>query len=188
MTAITIDLNPIIHLSDEQFEHLCQLNPELKFELTATGELVIVSPTGGETGNLNAEINADVVLWNRQTKLGKVFDSSTCFRLPNGAKFSPDVAWVSLARWESLTIEQQRQFPPIAPNFVLELLSPSDRWETTQAKMREYLANQVQLGWLIDPQSQRVEIYRFGQAPELLMFPTQLSGEAVLPGFNLLIG
>jgi len=185
MDAITINFQPVFELNDEQFYQLCRANPDTKFERNAGGELIIMPPTGGETGNYNAEVAADLVIWNRQTKLGKVFDSSTCFKLPNGADRSPDVAWIELARWDALTPEQKRKFPPIAPDFVLELMSPSDSLEKVQAKMQEYLDNQVKLGWLIDRKNRQVEIYRQGQAVEILQSPQSLSGEDVLPGFIL---
>ncbi|HEY9803170.1 MAG TPA: Uma2 family endonuclease [Leptolyngbyaceae cyanobacterium] len=146
MTAFTVNLNSIIKLTDEQFYKLCRENPEIKFERNSQGELIIMPPTGGETGNKNSEINADFVIWNRQTKLGVCFDSSTCFKLPNGANRSPEVAWIRKERWDALTPEAQAKFPPIAPDFVLELISPSDSLEDTQAKMREYMENQVKLG------------------------------------------
>ncbi len=185
MTAVTINLNPVIQLSDEQFYHLCRVNPDVKFERNAERELIIMSPTGGETGKRNAGITADFVIWNRQTRLGEVFDSSTCFRLPNGADRSPDVAWIQKERWDGLTSEQKEKFPPIAPDFVLELMSPTDNLKETQAKMREYMDNQVRLGWLMNRKSQRVEIYRQGKPLEVLENPTELSGEDVLPGFVL---
>jgi Uma2 family endonuclease len=185
MTAFTIDLSSITSLTDEQFDRLCTANPELKFERTPTGELVIMSPTGGETGKRNVELAADFVFWNRQTKLGVVFDSSTCFRLPQGGDRSPDVSWVKRSRWDTLTPEQQRKFPPICPDFVLELLSPTDNLKTTQAKMQEYLSNGIRLGWLIDPQDRQVEIYRPGQSVEILQAPAVLSGESILPEFTL---
>ena len=185
MNAFTIDLSPVIKLTDDQFYELCCKNPDVKFERNAKGELIIMSPTGGETGNRNSEINADFVIWNRQTKLGKVFDSSTGFKLPNGADRSPDVAWIKQERWDTLTSQQKEKFPPIAPDFVLELMSPSDTLQETQAKMQEYIDNQVKLGWLIDRKTRRVEIYRLGQEVEVLESPTELSGEDVLPGFVL---
>jgi len=144
-----------------------------------------MAPTGGETGSYNSEINADFVIWNRQTKLGKVFDSSTCFKLPKGGDRSPDVAWVALERWNSLSREQQRKFPPIAPDFVLELLSPTDSLEKTQAKMQEYINSGVRLGWLIDRDNRYVEIYRINQPVEVLRNPERLLGEDVLPEFVL---
>ncbi len=185
MTAVTINLNPVIQLSDEQFYHLCRVNPDVKFERNAERELIIMSPTGGETGKRNAKLTTRFCLWNEQTNLGEVFDSSTCFRLPNGADRSPDVAWIQKERWDGLTSEQKEKFPPIAPDFVLELMSPTDNLKETQAKMREYMDNQVRLGWLMNRKSQRVEIYRQGKPLEVLENPTELSGEDVLPGFVL---
>ncbi len=185
MNAFTIDLSPVIKLTDDQFYELCRKNPDVKFERNAKGELIIMSPTGGETGNRNAEIIIEFGIWNRQTKLGKVFDSSTGFKLPNGAERSPDVAWIKQERWDTLTPQQKEKFPPIAPDFVLELMSPSDTLQKTQAKMQEYRDNQVKLGWLIDRKTRRVEIYRLGQEVEVLESPTELSGEDVLPGFVL---
>lgn len=132
MTAFTINLNPIIKLTDDQFYQLCRANPDVKFERNAKGEIIIVSPTGGETGKRNAGLTADFVLWNRQAQLGEVFDSSTCFRLPNGANRSPDVSWIKQERWDALTPEQKEKFPPIAPDFVLELMSPTDTLKETQ--------------------------------------------------------
>lgn len=185
MTAFTITLEPIVHMNDEQFYQLCRANPDVKFERSPRGELIIMAPTGGETGSYNSEINADFVIWNRQTQLGKVFDSSTCFKLPLGGERSPDVAWVAIERWNSLSREQQRKFPPIAPDFVLELLSPTDSVGKTRAKMQEYIDNGVRLGWLIDRDDRCVEVYRIGRSVEVLVEPKQLSGEDVLPGFVL---
>jgi Uma2 family endonuclease len=185
MISYTLNFSPVVELTDEQFYQLCRVNPDVKFERTAKGEIVIVSPTGGETGNQNFEIAADFAIWNRQTKLGVGFDSSTCFRLPNGAMRSPDVAWIKQEKWDVLTAEEKTKFPPIAPDFVLELVSPSDRLQDIQAKMQEYIENGVCLGWLIDPSSQRVEIYRSNQAVEVLESPNFLRAEEVLPGLTL---
>ncbi|MGB3496345.1 MAG: Uma2 family endonuclease [Elainellaceae cyanobacterium] len=185
MSAYTIDLSPITTLTFDQFEQLCQANPDVKFERTPTGELVIMSPTGGETGNRNIELAGDFVLWNRQAKLGVLFDSSTCFRLPRGGERSPDISWIEQSRWDALTSEQQRRFPPICPDFVLELLSPSDVLSRTQAKMQEYLDSGAKLGWLLNPEDKQAEIYRPGQAVEVLNAPDSLSGDPVLPGLIL---
>lgn len=193
MTAFTIDFSPIVRFSDDQFERLCAANPEIKFERTPNGELVVISPTGGETGKNNVEIAADLVLWNRSSRSGVVFDSSTCFKLFSNqvgeaslSSFrSPDVAWIEQSRWDALTLEQKRKFPPICPDFVLELLSPTDNLSTTQAKMQEYLNSGARLGWLINPEDKQVEIYRPGQAVEILQAPTTLSENSVLPGFVL---
>ncbi len=185
MTAITVNFNAIVNLTDDDFYQLCRNNPDVKFERNATGEIVIMPPTGGGTGNRNIEIAADFVVWNRQTRLGVCFDSSTCFKFPNGANRSPDVAWIKQERWDTLTQEEQEKFPPISPDFVLELMSPSDTLRECQDKMQEYMDNQVKLGWLIDRKTRRVEIYRQGQPVEVLESPVSLSGENILPGFIL---
>ncbi|MEC4817158.1 MAG: Uma2 family endonuclease [Scytonema sp. PMC 1069.18] len=185
MTAITINLNNVVKLTDDQFYQLCLDNPDVKFERNQWGELIIMPPTGGETGNCNSEINAEFVFWNRRTKLGKVFDSSTCFKLPNGCDRSPYLSWIRLERWNTLSAEQREKFPPIAPDFLLELMSPSDSLSDTQDKMQEYMDAGVKLGWLIDRKTRRVEIYRSGQEVEVLDSPASLSGEEVLPEFVL---
>jgi Uma2 family endonuclease len=185
MTAYIIDFSPICQLTDEQFFQLCRKNPEIKFERNARGEILIVPPTGGETGKCNAKLLSRFVVWNEGTHLGEVFDSSTCFKLPNGADRSPDVAWIRRERWESLTPEEKEKFPPIAPDFALELMSPSDRRSDTQKKMQEYMDNGVRLGWLIDRRSRQVEIYRAGQAVEVLDSPAILLGEGVLPALTI---
>lgn len=185
MTTLTLNLDPIIRLTDEQFYQLCQTNRDIRFERTAEGKLIIMPPAGGETGKRNADLTTDLNIWNRQTNLGVVFDSSTGFKLPNGADRSLDTAWVRRERWESLTPEQRQKFPPLCPDFVVELRSASDDLQPLQEKMQEYLANGIYLGWLIDPQNQQVEIYRPNQAVEILQAPTTLSGETVLPEFVL---
>jgi len=184
MTLI-LNLHPTLELTDEQFEQICRQNRDLRFERTATGELVIMAPTGGETGFFNTELIGQVWLWNQQAKLGISFDSSTGFNLPNGATRSPDVAWVRQDRWNALTPEQRRKFVPLCPDFVIELKSPTDDRTDLQKKMQEYLENGLQLGWLIDPETAQVEIYRPGQAVTVLERPSSLSGEAVLPGLVL---
>lgn len=185
MDALTLNLKPVLELTDEQFFQLCQANKDLRFERTVNGELIIMPPTGGETGNRNAGLTAQLWIWNEQYKLGKVFDSSTGFKLPNGADRSPDVAWVKLERWNALTKEQQRKFVPLCPDFIVELLSPSDSLKVGQDKMKEYIDNGARLGWLINRKSQQVEIYRQETEVEILQYPTSLSGEDMLPGFLL---
>ncbi len=185
MTAFTVNLAPVLDLTDEQFYQLCLNNPNLKFERSAAGELIIMAPTGGETGNRNAGLTAQLWLWNDQTQLGVTFDSSTGFKLPNGADRSPDAAWVDLKRWQALTPQQRQGFIPLCPDFAVELLSPSDSLPKTQAKLQEYLDNGMRLGWLLNRGLRQVEVYRQGQAVEVLTQPTLLSGEAVLPGFEL---
>ena len=174
-----------VGLSDEQFYQLCQINENWRLEETAQGELLIMPPVGAISGNRESEFNADVVIWNRQTKLGKVFSSSTIFILPNGGKRSPDVAWIANERWEALTVEEQEKFAPICPDFVIELRSRTDSLSQLQEKMQEYLNSGLQLGWLINPQNQQVEIYRQHQPMEMVQLPTTLSVEEILPGFVL---
>lgn len=183
--ALTTDLGTLTTLTDEQFYELCRTHPEVKFERTPGGYLLIMPPTGGETGRCNSEINADFVIWNRQTRLGKVFDSSTCFRLPTGGDRSPDLAWVRQERWQALSPTDQEKFPPIAPDFVLELMSPSDTLLESQAKMQEYMASGVRLGWLIDRRQGQVWIYRADKPVQRLDQPASLSDQEVLPGFCL---
>jgi Uma2 family endonuclease len=185
MDTVVLNLEPIIHLTQEQFYQLCMANRELNLELNAKGELIIVPPVGGESGNQEADLITDLNNWNRQTKLGKVFSSSTIFRLPNGANRSPDAAWVKLERWEALTPEERVKFPPLCPDFVIELRSRTDTLKPLQEKMQEYLDNGLRLGWLIDPQNNRVEIYRPSQPVEVSSLPAILSGEDILPGFEL---
>ena len=170
----------MLKLSDEQFEQLTVAN-RVRLELTAKGELVTMPPTGGENGNRNAELEGQLWLWNRH-RLGKVFDSSTGFRLPNGAIRSPDVSWIKQERWEALTPQQRKKFLPLCPDFAVELVSAEpDRLEDIRQKMQEYIDNGLRLGWLIAPQTQTVEIYR-PKTFEVINLDT-LSGEDVLPGF-----
>lgn len=172
-------------MNDDDFYSLCLANPDLKLERTEKGELVVMPPTGGEGGKGEANLIIDLGIWNRQTQLGVVFSSSTGFKLPSGADRSPDAAWVLRSRWEALTPGQRRKFPPLAPDFVIELRSATDDLEPLQAKMQEYMDNGVRLGWLISPQDRIVEIYRQGQPKQTLEAPSTISGENVLPDFVL---
>ena len=185
MNSYTLDLTPVIKLTHEQFYQLCIANRDLKLERTPTGDLILMSPVGGESGNLEADLNAAVWNWNRYTRLGLVFSSSTIFNLPNGGDRSPDVAWVKLEQWQALTPDEQEKFPPICPDFVIELRSRTDKLPPLQAKMQEYLNSGLGLGWLINPQDEQVEIYRQGQAVKIQSFPVRLSGQEVLPEFVL---
>ena len=186
MTTQSVILNiKNVELSDDQFYQLCQINEYYKFEQTAKDELIILPPSNLITGNREAELNGNLMIWNRQTKLGKVFSSSTVFTLPNGGKRSPDVAWIANERWDSLTIQEKEKFAKICPDFVIELRFRTDSLSQLQEKMQEYLNSGLRLGWLIDPQNQQVEIYRQNQSVEIVSLPTSLSGENVLPGFIL---
>lgn len=194
METLTLSLPPAMLLTDELLYQLSQANQDLRLERTVQGELIVMSPAGGETSRRNLDIAFQLQAWSRSTlkegtPLGVAFDSSAGFRLPNGATRSPDASWVRRERWEALTLEQREKFPPLCPDFVIELCSPSDALAVVQAKMQEYITNGACLGWLIAPKTQQVEIYRAleGTPPavEILPCPTTLSGEAMLPGFVL---
>jgi Uma2 family endonuclease len=182
---LVLHLEPIIKLTDDQFFEFCQLNRDLRIERTASGELEIMSPTGTETGGSNFDLAVELGIWVRKDGMGKGFDSSTGFTLPNGAERSPDISWIRLERWNALTPEQQEKFAPICPDFVVELRSPSDSLTTLQNKMQEWIDNGVRLGWLIDRKHRRVYVYRPGVSVECLDNPATVSGGPVLPGFVL---
>jgi Uma2 family endonuclease len=168
-TSMLLDVSGIVlRLTHEQFEQLCQNNPDRSLELTKNGELEIMPPVGGGSGRRESKLITRLTNWSDRTGLGETFSSSTIFILPSGAEKSPDAAWVERSRWESFTAQEQEKFLPLAPDFVIELRSPSDRLPKLQEKMIEYRDNGVRLGWLIDPQQQRVEIYRPGQDVEVL--------------------
>ncbi|MDD1415634.1 Uma2 family endonuclease [Dolichospermum sp. ST_con] len=185
MNAVTLQIPNSLKFTDDEFVEIVAANKDLRLELSHQGELIVMSPTGGETGNRNFELCLDLGYWNRKNGLGKAFDSSTGFKLPNGATRSPDVSWVKIEIWNALTPEQRKKFLPLCPDFVIELVSESDDLADTQAKMREFIANGLRLGWLINPKTKQVEIYRQNQEMEVLQSPTNLSGEDVLPGFIL---
>ena len=184
MNAITINLKSI-KMTDEQFYELCQNNRDLRFERNVQGELIIMPPTGGGTGKRNFDLNLQLGKWNEQKQLGVCFDSSTGFKLPNGANRSPDVAWIPLQKWNNLTLKQQEKFVPLCPDFIIELRSPSDDLKTLQEKMQEYIDNGTRLGWLINRKNRQIEVYRRGKVKEILNNPDSLSGEDVLTGFCL---
>jgi Uma2 family endonuclease len=181
----TIVIPEAFQVTPEQFEQLAIANRDLMLERTATGELIVIPPTGGETSNRNLDIEGQLWAWNRKTKLGKAFNSSGGFRLPNGANRSPDASWVKLERWEALTPKERIGFLPLCPDFVVELRSPSDSLKTLQEKMQEYRENGARLGWLINRQNQKLEIYRQCRDVEVLDCPSRVSGEEILPGFVL---
>ncbi|MBP0015291.1 MAG: Uma2 family endonuclease [Roseofilum sp. SBFL] len=175
-----------LYVTQEQFEALAASNRELRLERTAKGELIVNPPTGWETGERNFSIIGQLYRWYEDNgNLGKAFDSSTGFILPNGAIRSPDACWISQECWDALTDEQKGTFPHICPDFVVELRSKSDTLKSLQEKMQEYIDKGAKLGWLIDPQNRKVEVYRAGLEVEKLSNPTELSGEEVLLGFIL---
>lgn len=181
--SLTINLSTL-KLTSEQFQEICETNRDLRLELSSNGEMIVLAPTGWGTSKRNVKLIVQVDIWNEKTELGETFDSSGGFILPNKAQRSPDVAWVEKSRIAAINPDPNR-FLPLAPDFVIELRSATDRLVKIQEKMREYQANGVRLGWLIDAQNQRVAIYRASGEPEILESPIQLSGEDVLPGFTL---
>ena len=185
MNSTTVKIPSYFIVSQEQFELLATANRDLRLERSPNGELIIMPPTGGTTGKRNAKLITYFVNWNDQMQLGEVFDSSTAFLLPNGSNRSPDVAWVSRDRWQSLTPEQQDSFPPLCPDFVVELRSKSDSLKSLQDKMEEYLENGLLLGWLIDIQNQTVEVYRSQESREVLQKPSVLTGDYILSNFSI---
>ncbi len=174
-------------LTEEQFVLLCQENPDVPLELTARGELIIMPPTGLESGRRNSRLTRLLDTWAEAEGTGIVFDSSTLFTLPNGAKRSPDASWIRRERWAALPVKEREGFGLICPDFVVELRSPTDRLKDLYEKMEEYLANGARLGWLIDPLEKRVAIYRPDQPVEVLDDPSVVRGDTVLPGFVLLV-
>ena len=187
MEAISIPKG--FKVTPEQFEQLAYAEQIARMELTQDRELIVMSPTGGEAGSKNRRLTQQIGIWTDRDGTGEAFDSSTVFVLPNGARRSPDVSWVRLDKWNALTLKEKQGFPPLSPDFVIELVSPSDlknqRYQDLQAKMIEYIDNGVRLGWLIEPVAKTVEIYRMGQQVEVLNNSQTLSGEDILPGFVL---
>jgi len=172
-------------MTDEQFFELCQMNRDLRIERNKSGEISIMPPTGSETGNRNFNLALQLGNWSEKDGTGICFDSSTGFKLSTGAERSPDASWVKIERWNTLTEEEQERFAPLCPDFVVELMSPSDTLEKTRSKMKEYMENGARLGWLINRKQKQIEVYRPNQEVEVLESPQTVSGEDVLPGFVL---
>ena len=171
--------------SDREFLEFCELNRDLRLERTAEGDLIIMPPTGGETGRLNFALIGLFFAWSERDRTGLGFDSSTGFALPDGAKRSPDLAWVKRSRWEALSLRERKEFVPLCPDFVVEIRSASDSLAELQSKMEEYIKNGASLGWLIDPGERQVYVYRLSVPVERLDHPQTISGEPLLRGFTL---
>lgn len=185
IAPMTIRLHPVMTMTDEQFFDFCQLNQDVNIERNARGELVFMSPTGSEGEERNFNLIGQLWVWTKQDNTGVGFGSSGGFTLPNGAIRSPDAAWISKTRWSEIDLDLRKKFAPICPDFVVELRSVTDNLPTLQEKMAEYIDNGAKLGWLIDPQQQKVYIYRQNSPVEELVKPLSLSGEEVLSGFIL---
>jgi Uma2 family endonuclease len=176
---------PMGFSGDEFFEELCRLNRDLRIECAADGGLIIMPPTYSRTGNRNFNLTGEVHAWSKRDGTGVGFDSSTGFTLPNGAKRSPDASWVRRERLNALTEAEKAKFLPLCPDVVFELRSATDSLADLRAKMREYIANGAQLGFLLDPATRRVYVYRADGAEEILEDPETVGGESVMPGFVL---
>ena len=185
LSQIVFCLRPVVDLSDDQLFELCQVNRELRIERNEQGELIIMSPAGGESSHRNAEITLQLALWAKRDGTGIAFDSSGGFRLPNGAMLSPDAAWLRLSRWNALAGKDRKKFVPLCPDFVIELRSETDRLRALQKKLREYIDNGAELGLLIDPIERRVHVYRRGREVEVLDDPQTVSCDPPLRGFAL---
>lgn len=185
IAPLVLQMSPAIEMTNDQFFEFCQLNRDLRIERTAKGELIIMSPTGSETGNRNFDLIVQLGIWVRQDGTGIGFDSSTGFTLPDGSTKSSDAAWIKLERWNDISPEKQVKFAPICPDFVVELRSPSDNLQPIKDKLQEYIDNGALLGWLIDRKNRQVYIYRPQQEVECRDNPSILSGEPLLPGFVL---
>ncbi|MDQ3013314.1 MAG: Uma2 family endonuclease [Acidobacteriota bacterium] len=183
---VLLNLSPLVRrMNDAEFRRFCQRNEGYRIEMSKEGVIEVMPPTGGESGRRNSRLTRFLDEWGEVSETGVTFDSSTLFKLPNGAKRSPDAAWVQKEIWEMLTEEERKSFPPICPNFVIELRSDTDRLQPLKNKMQEYLDNGAQLGWLINPAERKVYVYRPNAPVECLDDPETLSGDPLLPGFIL---
>jgi Uma2 family endonuclease len=179
LIALTRSVTP------EQFERLCLKYRDLRLELTSTGELIVMAPAGMQTGVRNANLTSQLTVWTKKDATGVCFDSSTIFALPNKALRSPDASWIRREKWDCLSERQKERFGPFCPDFVVELRSQRDRLQILLNKMSEYSANGASLGWLIDPSTRRVYVYRPDEEVVVLENPESVSGEPLLPGFTL---
>jgi len=183
--SIVLQMSPVISMSEDSLFDFCQLNSHLRIERSSTGELIIMSPAGSETGNRNAKLMQQLANWTDRDGTGIEFDSSAGFILPNGSTRSPDASWIKLTKWNTLSDRQKTKFAPICPDFVVEIRSPSDGLKPLQDKMIEYIENGSSLGWLIDRKNRQVYIYCPNQGVQCLDNPTTVSGDSLLIGFSL---
>ncbi len=174
-----------LKFTDDEFWEFCRQNDEMRIEMTKEGDVIIMPPTGGNTGDRNAEITMQLRIWAKKDRQGKSYDSSTGFKMPDGATVSPDASWVLKERLEQFTAKQLEKFLPLCPDFVVELRSASDSLKDLQTKMTEYIENGARLGWLIDPKNKKVHIYRANSEIEILENPRKVSGEDILHNFML---
>ncbi len=185
LSRFVLQFSPFVEMTDEQFFEFCQANRDVRIEKNAEGEIIIMPPTGWETGDKNAEITMQLRQWTKRDGGGKSADSSAGYKMPNGAIMSPDASWIANERLEKIAPEKRRKFLPLAPDFVIELRSQTDSLKDLQNKMQEYIENGISLGWLIDPPSKQVFVYRPNMEVETLENPAEISGEPLLKGFVL---
>ncbi len=186
MQPLILHTSEVLTLTDDELFRLCAANRDLRIERDSQGNLILMAPAGGETSARNSLFIADLVIWNRETRLGIAFDSNGGFVLPNGAMRAPDASWIPIERWNQLSAEQRKKFLPLCPDFVIELRSPSDRLKDLQKKMQEWMDNGCRLGWLIDPVEEKTYVYRENGGNSVVeSFDETISGEDVLPGFVL---
>ena len=174
-------------MTDDEYFQFCADNPDVRIERSAEGDILIMPPVGGESGFRNSELTVQLGTWARKDGRGRAFDSSVEYFLPSGAAYSPDASWVLRSRLDKLTREEKRKFPRLCPDFVVELRSPSDRLAKLKAKMREWIENGAQLGWLLDPDHRTVYVYRPGREPEQLVNPERIAGEGPVAEFVLVL-
>jgi Uma2 family endonuclease len=179
----TLSFDPENRLNDDEYYEFCVANADINFERTSEGEIIIVPPAGGESDFRNVEVIGLLREWAKKNGDGRAFGSSVQFMLPDGSALSPDAAWVSNARVATLSKQELRKFPHLVPEFVVEVLSPSDRLSAARKKMRVWAANGVELGWLIDGDNRRVYVYRGTAEPRLVTDADSISGEGPVEGF-----
>ena len=185
LQRIVLRLPPLVNWSDDELFRFCVANPELRIERNKCGELIIMPLVGGETGSREADIGAQLRYWAKRDGTGKAFGPSTGFRLPKGAMRSPDASWVRLPRWKALSVAERKKFPPLCPDFIVELRSETDRLPTLREKMKEYIDNGAEMGLLVDPLKRQVHVYRRGRKVKVLDNPETVSCDPELPGFTL---
>ena len=185
LAGLSLLIPPPPRNGGDWFFDLCQANSGWRFERNAHGEVIVVAPAGGESGDREIEVGAQLRVWARREGSGRGFGAGTGFRLPNGATRSPDAAWIRLERLSKLTAQEKKKFIPLCPDFVVEIVSPSDRLPSVQEKMREYRENGARLGWLIDPERRKVHVYRSGKRVKLLHHPKRVPASPEVPGFVL---
>ncbi|MGG7661101.1 Uma2 family endonuclease [Dyadobacter sp. BHUBP1] len=184
-TEMLVTFRTVRPMSDDEFFEFCQINDTLEFERDSHGNIIVVSPTGSIGGGFNADVITALNVWNKQAGLGKVFESSSGFKLPDGSVRSPDVSWIRRERWNALSKEEKQKFAPICPDFVIEIRFVSDSLQYLVEKMKEYIANGAQLGWLIDSFDEKVHVFRIDGTVEVKQINEILSDKEILPGFSI---